>query len=229
MKRLSLKLSLWLIDVAALFVPRRRRQSWRDLWRAELLHRWYHRADLDSSHRSLGKGLVLWSAGAFAHDWYLLRTEYTMDIIWQDTKFALRTLRRGKGLIAIAVVSLAIGIGANTSVFSAVDVFMWRPLPYPEAEELHMIWVTNQERGWGQVSFAVPDYLDMREESGTMQLAAFQGGTFNLSGDLEAERLVGRYVTPGFFQVLGVQPALGRAFTAEEGEPGNERVAIIRR
>jgi putative ABC transport system permease protein len=150
-----------------------------------------------------------------------------MDIIWQDTKFALRTLRRGKGLITIAVLSLAIGIGANTSVFSAVDVFMLRPLPYPESHELHMVWVTNQDRGWTQVSFAVPDYLDMREQAQTMQLAAFRGGIYNLSGDIDAERLVGRYVTPGFFGVLGVQPAIGRAFTPDEGTPGNDRVAII--
>ncbi|MCK5649722.1 MAG: ABC transporter permease, partial [Gemmatimonadetes bacterium] len=81
--------------------------------------------------------------------------------------------------------------------------------------------------GWSQVSFAVPDFLDLREQSQTMQLAATRGGIFNLSGDIDAERLVGKYVTPGFFGVLGVQPAIGRAFTPDEGSPGNDKVAII--
>ncbi len=147
--------------------------------------------------------------------------------IVQDVKYSLRTLRRSWGLIAIAVFSLAVGIGANTAVFSAVDVFMLRPLPYPHSDRLYMVWTSNQERGWGQASFSVPDFRDLRAHSRTMRLAAYRGGTFNLSGDADAERLDGGYVTPGFFQVLGVQPAVGRAFTPDEGRPGRERVAII--
>lgn len=150
-----------------------------------------------------------------------------MDLIWQDVKFGIRALRRSKGLIAIAVLSLAIGIGANTSVFSAVDVFMLRPLPYPDSEDLHMVWVTNQEREWGQVTFSPPDFLDLRDRSQTMQVTATTTGIFNLSGDFEAERLRGHYVSGGFFKVLGAQPALGRAFTDEESIPGNDKVAII--
>ena len=147
--------------------------------------------------------------------------------IFQDFTYGLRALARSWGLIAIAVLSLGIGIGANTAVFSAVDVFMLRPLPYPDSDRLHMVWVSNQERGWGQVSFSVPDFLDLRDQSRTMRVAALRGGTFNLSGNFDAERLDGYYVTPGFFQVLGVQPVMGRAFTADEERAGNDRVAII--
>jgi putative ABC transport system permease protein len=172
-------------------------------------------------------GFVYWTSGAFQHAWYLLRTEYTMDLIWQDVKFGVRALRRSKGLIAIAVLSLAIGIGANTSIFSGVDVFMLRPLPYPASENLHTVWLTNSDRGWQRASFSVPDFLDLREQSQTAQVAATIGGIFNLSGDFEAERLLGHYVSPGFFRVLGVQPVHGRAFTADESVPGNDRVAII--
>lgn len=150
-----------------------------------------------------------------------------MDLIWQDVKYGLRSLRRGRGIIAIAVLSLAIGIGANASIFSAVDVFMLRPLPYPHSDRLESVWTTNQDRGWQQVSFSVPDFQDLREQSHTMEVAASRGGTFSLSGDFEAQRLSGDYVTPGFFHVLGVRPAVGRAFTEDEGKPGNERVAII--
>jgi putative ABC transport system permease protein len=171
--------------------------------------------------------MILWSLGAFQHAWYLFRTEYTMDLIWQDLKYGLRALKRSRGLIALAVLSLAIGIGANSSIFSAVDVFMLRPLPYPDSERLYTVWTTNPERDWGQTTFAVPDFVDLRDRSRSMDLAANHGGTFTLSGDFEAERLSGFYVTPGFFGVLGVQPAQGRAFTVDEGTPGNEQVVII--
>jgi len=147
--------------------------------------------------------------------------------ILQDVRYSLRTLAHNWGLIAIAVFSLGVGIGANTAVFSVVDVFMLRPLPYPESERLYVVWVANQERGWDQASFSVPDFRDLRDQSRTMRVAALQGGTFNLSGEFDAERLDGDYVTPDFFQVLGVGPAEGRAFTADEGRPGGERVAII--
>jgi putative ABC transport system permease protein len=150
-----------------------------------------------------------------------------MDLVWQDIKYGIRALNRSRGLIAIAIVSLAIGIGANTSIFSAVDVFMLRPLPYPESQQLHRLWIANQDRGWTQTSFTVPDFRDLRDQSRTMDLAATRGGTFSLSGDFEAERLSGFYVTPDFFGVLGVQPSQGRSFTEEEGTPGSEGVAVI--
>ncbi len=150
-----------------------------------------------------------------------------MDLIWQDVKYGLKALNRSRGLIALAVLSLAIGIGANSSIFSAVDVFMLRPLPYPDSHELHTVSVTNAERDWQGASFSVPDYVDLRDQSRSMDLAAGLRATFNLSGDFEAQRLSGFYVTPGFFGVLGVPPAQGRAFAADEGTPGNERVAVI--
>ena len=140
-----------------------------------------------------------------------------MDLIWQDIRYGVRALNRSRGLIAIAVLSLAIGIGANTSIFSAVDVFMLRPLPYPESDQLQRLWTANQDRGWTQTSFTVPDFQDLRDQSQTLDLAATRGGTFSLSGDFEAQRLSGFYATPDFFQVLGVQPVVGRSFTQEEG------------
>ena len=150
-----------------------------------------------------------------------------MDLIWQDVKYGLRSLNRSRGLIAVAILSLAIGIGANSAIFSAVDVFMRRPLPYPDADRLYTLWLTNQDRGWGQTTFTVPDYLDLKDQARTMDVAAFRGATFSLAGDFEAERLSGGYVAPEFFQVLGVGPAQGRAFTSEDGAPGANPVAII--
>ena len=226
-RALSLRLSQLLIRVAGFFVPRVRRSRWLEQWNAELLHRWQRRADLGSANALSARNSIVWASGAFSHAWFLLRTEYTMDIILQDVKFGLRAMRRGKGLIAIAVLSLALGISANTTIFSAVDVFMLRPLPYPESQNLQTIWLQNEERGWNQATFSGPDYLDLRERSETMSIAAHMQGGFSLSGNDEAERLGGFYVTPNFFQVLGVQPAVGRGFTAEEGVPGQDMVAII--
>ncbi len=224
---LSLRLSLLIIRVASMAVPRVRRAMWREQWNAELIHRWQRRSGMEPSRQRSTHGVLACAIGAFSHAWYLFRTEYTMDIIWQDVKYGLRALRRGKGLIAVAVISLGIGIGANASIFSAVDVFMLRPLPYPASHELHTVWITNPERGWTQVPFSVPDYLDLRTQSQTMQLAASTGGTFSLSGGDRAERLRGRYVTPDLFPTLGVAPSVGRGFLAEEGQPGNDRVAVI--
>ena len=217
---LRLRIAFWLVRSACFLAPLSWRKELKAQWEAELHFRWQRKEEG-------AKQIFLWSLGAFQHAWYLFRTEYTMDLIWQDVKYGLRALNRSRGLVALAVLSLAIGIGANSSIFSAVDVFMLRPLPYPDSHELNTIWVTNPDRDWQQASFAVPDFVDLRERSRSMDLAASRGGSFSLSGDFEAELLGGFYVTPGFFDVLGVQPAQGRAFTPEEGTPGNERVAII--
>jgi putative ABC transport system permease protein len=150
-----------------------------------------------------------------------------MDEIWQDIKYAIRSLRRGGVLIAIAVLSLAIGIGANTTIFSAVDVFMLRPLPYPDSDELYSVYTNNRERGWTQVSFSVPDFVDLRERSRTLDVAATRYSSFNLSEGDRPERLSGIQVSSNFFRMLGVQPARGRAFTPEEEVEGRHQVAII--
>jgi putative ABC transport system permease protein len=215
-----LRLCLWLVRAACAMAPGGRRKEMSAQWEADLIHRWRWM-------EGRGQGILAWSLGAFRHAWYLLKTEYTMDSIWQDVKYGFRSLNRSRGIMGIAILSLAIGIGANSAIFSVVDVFMIRPLPYPESDRLHMVWVNNPDRGFGGVGFTAPDFLDLRDQSQTMALAATQNGTFNLSGEFEAERLRGTYVTPGFFDVLEAQPMLGRGFAPEEGVPGNERVAVI--
>ena len=150
-----------------------------------------------------------------------------MDRVWQDFKYALRSLRRGGLLVAIAVLSLAIGIGSVTTIFSAVDVFMLRPLPFPDSDDLNTIYTTNHERGWTRVSFSVPDFVDFREQSQTMAIAASRGAAFNLSAGDRPERVQGRRLTWDFFRVLGVEPALGRAFVPDEEIEGQNRVAVI--
>lgn len=150
-----------------------------------------------------------------------------MDSIRKDLRYALRSLRRGGLLIGIAVLSLGIGVGSVTTIFSAVDVFMLRPLPYPESDDLLALYTTNHERGWTQVSFSVPDFVDFRERGQTMEMAASTGAAFNLSEGDRPERIQGRRLSWNFLQVLGVRPALGRAFTPDEEVVGRHRAAII--
>jgi putative ABC transport system permease protein len=147
--------------------------------------------------------------------------------MWRDLRYGIRSLRRGGLLIAIALLSLGIGIGSVTTIFSAVDVFMLRPLPFPESDDLHSVYTTNHERGWTRVSFSVPDFVDFRERSQTMELAASTGAAFNLSGGERPERIQGLRLSWNFLRVLGVQPALGRGFSPDEETEGRHRVAII--
>ena len=150
-----------------------------------------------------------------------------MGNIRQDLRYALRSLRRGGLLIGIAVLSLGVGIGSVTTIFSAVDVFMLRPLPYPQSDDLNSVYTTNHERGWSQVSFSVPDFVDLRERSTAMEVAASDGTAFNLSEGDRPERIQGRRLSWNFLGLLGQRPILGRSFTRDEEVPGRHRVAII--
>jgi putative ABC transport system permease protein len=125
-----------------------------------------------------------------------------MDTLLSDLRFTLRTMARSPLLYILAIVSLAIGIGANTTIFSAVDVFLLRPLPLPDAERLMQVWSTNPERGWTSMSVSVPDYLDWRERAHTIQLAAYHGMSFNLFDTGDPERIEGLNMDADFFTVL---------------------------
>lgn len=150
-----------------------------------------------------------------------------MDALRQNLKYALRALLRSPGVLLVATLSLALGISVNTTIFSAVDVFLIRPLPYPDPDRIVQVWSTNQERGWQQLSGSVPDLLDWRREASSVDLAAYHGAAFNLSGYEKPERLSALRVTGNFFRVVGIAPTLGRTFTADEEQAGRDRVVIV--
>jgi len=150
-----------------------------------------------------------------------------MKAFWQDFRYGLRMLQAHPGFTAVAVFSLALGIGANVSIFSAVDVFMIRPLPYDEPDQLLHVFSTVPERGWTDNVQSVPDFLDIREQSTTMNVATSRGSAYNMAGDDEPERITGDYVSWNFFEVLRVQAVLGRTFRPEEELSGEHRVAVI--
>jgi len=150
-----------------------------------------------------------------------------MDHLKQDLIYALRTLRKSPGLVAVAVLSLGLGIGSVVSIFAAVDVFMLRPLPFDGEDRLLDVFSTVPERGWMHNSLSIPDFLDYREQSQTMSVAGRHGGDFNMSGTDMPERVDGARVSWNFFEVLGTQPVLGRTFRPEEERDGQQQVVIL--
>lgn len=150
-----------------------------------------------------------------------------METLRQNLKFAFRSLVRSPGLLLVATLSLGLGIGVNTTIFSAVDVFLIRPLPYADADRLVQVWSTNRERGWNAVNVSAPDYLDWRRDSRTLELAAYRGASFDLSGLEQPQRLSAQRVAPNFFRVLGVAPERGRTFAESEEQSGSDRVVLV--
>ena len=155
------------------------------------------------------------------------RREFVNSVI-QDLRIALRGLAASPGFSAVAILTLAIGISANTTIFSAVEVFMLRPLPYSNSHELYALYTANVERGWTQVDYSVADYFDMREQSTTADIAAYYWDNLNMAdGTGQPERIQGMRVSHNFFSVLAEPPVLGRAPAVEEERAGVAPTAVI--
>lgn len=154
---------------------------------------------------------------------------WVSDMI-SDTRFALRTLRHNPVLTVAAVLTLALGVGANTAIFSTLHAVVLRPLPFHESQRLVMLYETNAERGWTQAEAAPANYFDWREQVDAFEdIAAYQsfGSTTVLSHNGEAQLLSTMTVTGNFFSVLRAPAALGRTFTDEETWTTGERIAMI--
>ncbi|HEX5706321.1 MAG TPA: ABC transporter permease [Pyrinomonadaceae bacterium] len=141
-----------------------------------------------------------------------------MVTLFQDVRYGARMLAKRPGFTLVAVVALALGIGANTAIFSVVNSVLLRPLPYPESERLVQLAVANASTGARGGALAYLDFLDWQREARTFEaMAAYTGGSGALTGDGSApEQLAGVATTPDLFKVLGVSPVIGRTFTAEE-------------
>src|SRR5688572_21773112 len=152
-----------------------------------------------------------------------------MQTLWQDLRFGFRMLVKNPIFTLVAVVTLALGIGANTAIFSVVDAVLLRPLPYPEANRLVFLWSTMNAQGVPTAGSAIPDYQAWRDQSNSFEgLAGFYNGNFNLSSDGNAPELVqGAYVSANLFPVLKVSPTLGRLFADEEEQYGRHRVVLL--
>jgi putative ABC transport system permease protein len=153
---------------------------------------------------------------------------FLLQAIRQDLKYAARTLTRSPGFSAIAVATIAIGVGANTAIFSIVDAVLLRPLPYPRAEELVRVSDTNRRTGQSLADATPANFLDWRARNRSFTaMAAFRWASLVLSGGDHPERLDGAMVNANFFNVLEVQPSIGRGFAPDDEGPGAARVAIL--
>ncbi len=146
-----------------------------------------------------------------------------------EIRFAFRQLRKSPGFTFIAILTLALGIGANTAIFSVVNAVILRPLPYKAPEQLVWIWETSPKNEIEEEPLSFPNFNDFRQQAHSFEaVGAFTGAAPILSGaDGEPERLTGAAVVGDFFSVLGVEPVLGRKFVPEENEDGKNRVAIL--
>ena len=149
-----------------------------------------------------------------------------VESLIQDLRYGLRMLLRSRGLTAVVILALALGIGANTAIFSVVNTVLVRPLPYPEPDRL--VWFWESQPNLTQAPFSPADFLDFQSQNQSFaQMAVVRRLSFNLTGQGPAERVPGMVASPNIFTLLGVQPILGRTFVPSEGAFGAPRVAIL--
>lgn len=149
--------------------------------------------------------------------------------VLQDLRFGLRMLRKSPGFTAIAILTLALGIGANTAIFSYVDAWVIQPLPYPSPEQLLTFSAHDTKKGWTSSSVtSTADFLDFQKQNTAFeQVAPWTGWNFNLTGDGPPEFVEGGRVGWNFFDALRVKPILGRTFVPDDDRPGAPRVVVI--
>lgn len=152
-----------------------------------------------------------------------------VENIWQDIRYSLRVLIKSPAFTAVVVLTLALGIGANTAIFSFANGILLRPLPYPQADRLAVIDETALKRGINSMAVSYPNFLDWREQNKVFEdIAAFFGTSrFSLIGAGEPVEIRGSYVSHGLFEILRVSPQLGRTFTAAEDRPDEDAVIIL--
>jgi putative ABC transport system permease protein len=148
--------------------------------------------------------------------------------LFQDLRYAGRMQLKNPGFTIVAVIALALGIGANTAIFSVVNSVLLRPLPYKDPERLVMVWEDASKHGYPRDTPASANYVDWRDQNTVFEgMAAIADESFNLTGAGEPERLEGRLVSANLFPLLGVDPHIGRTFTSAEDQPGSNRVVVL--
>ena len=151
-----------------------------------------------------------------------------LDDLMQDLRFALRSFRASPGFAAVAVVTLALGIGANTAIFTVINAALLRPLPYRDPERLVMVWNQLLNLGLTRFGASYADYFDYRDQNQVFEgIAAFGSRQFDLTGGAQPERVSGVGVSANLLPLLGVSAAFGRTFTADENQAGRDTVALL--
>ena len=149
-----------------------------------------------------------------------------MNKLFQDLRYAIRSMRKRPGFTLIAVITLALGIGGSTAIFTVVDAGLLRGLPYKSSESLYHIWEVTPQKGFGQREFSYPDYQDYLQNQ-AFEIGAYTGGGGIMSGRGEPERVFAPSASANFFSLLGVEPFLGRTFQPGEDKQGAPRVTVL--
>ena len=145
-----------------------------------------------------------------------------LEFFWHDLRFGARLLAKDRAFTATAVLTMALGIGANTAIFSLVNTVLLKPLPYPESDRLVMAWEQNPHRGWYENIVSAANFLDWQKQNDVFTgMAAFESNNLTLTGENKPEEVAGERVTTNLFSVLGTQPFRGRLFLTEEEKEGN--------
>lgn len=152
-----------------------------------------------------------------------------MTTLWKDVQYGVRMLRRSPGFAAVAVLTLAIGIGANTTMFSVVNTVLLRPLPYPGSDRLTMIWETEPKQGNFHVPASIPNFLDWQKQGRSFEHMglAYDCPLMNIAHNQSACQVEGAAISSGVFSALGVQPLLGRTFTPQEDQPNSDIAMVL--
>jgi predicted permease len=212
---------LWLIRIVGVIVPRRLRSDWRQEWEAELRHRETLLAQWDRLvWRS--KLSLLWRSTSAFWDALWLQPKRLEDEMFQDLRFGLRMLLKHKGFTTIAVLSLALGIGANTAIFSLLDALLLKKLPVKQPEQLVVV-------GGLRYSHSDPTFKELNEKNSVFAgMFTFHSLEMTMSDGNQAERVWGELVSGNFFAVLGVDAHLGRVFSdADDQTPDAHLVTVI--
>ncbi|HUE90105.1 MAG TPA: ABC transporter permease [Vicinamibacterales bacterium] len=209
-----------LLRLASCLAPSDVRRDWLREWRAELAY---------ATRKHTPVVLVVRCLGAFVHAAWLRWDRWRLEMLLQDIKYAFRTLARKPGFAAVTILTLAIGIGANAAIFSAVRAVLLRPLPFPEPERVVQIYSTTITRPLGPGGTASPpDFTDWRTDSTSFtEMAAISAGSIPWSGDGVAEQVPFAMVTGGFFDVLSVPAQHGRTLTHDDDPVGAADVVVI--
>ncbi|HKG96410.1 MAG TPA: ABC transporter permease, partial [Pyrinomonadaceae bacterium] len=151
-----------------------------------------------------------------------------METLIKDIRYAVRGLVKRPGFTVIALMTLALGIGANTAIFSVVNAVLLRPLPFRDPEQLVIVWEDAAFAGFPRNTPARANYVDWKNQNQSFSdMAASAETSFNVTGDGDPERVTAYAVTGNFFPLLGVQPLLGRGFLPEEDRPGANKVVVL--
>ena len=145
----------------------------------------------------------------------------------QDIRLAFRSLIKTPGFTFVAIITVALAIGANTTVFSLVNALLIRPLPYKNPQQLVLLWEKFSAQGLDRIPVSAPEYFDYEKEIKSLDIAGFDYTDLNLTSGETPERIAGAVVTPSLFPVLGVEPIRGRTFSQNEFGEGNDNVVVI--